>query len=310
MTSESSRYDLGDSDIPVDIDNNLVDSISDPPLQGANPDFDPKVFWSVNALLLFLICLSAIWCCFMQKHFYNETDRLNRSDEIYRARRQRRLEECHEKRTMSPDERRRRLLANFSKHKVEMVRSCICLLQTLQDSRVSHIYWFSPLYVLWNTVLTSRVFYYLDGQTVKEEDLIQTNCNDSDTEDSSTTDGLGDDDNDVETGDMSSNSSMSLDSEETGHLKLRDRTGRLVPNCCAVCLSRYKVGDVVAWSSNPSCIHAFHRECVVDWLVKMQPETPCPCCRQEFTDLENIRNERNIKWTGRFAFDFSSITLW
>mmetsp|Transcript_18120 Transcript_18120/g.39494 ORF Transcript_18120/g.39494 Transcript_18120/m.39494 type:complete len:265 (-) Transcript_18120:1651-2445(-) len=264
MTAE---YDLGDSDVPVDIDNNLVDSISAPPLQGANPDFDPKVFWSVNALLLFLICLSAIWCCFMQKHFYNETDRLNRSDEIYRARRRRRLEE---KNMTSPEERRRKLLANFSKHKVEM--------------------------------------------TVKEEDLIQTYCNDSDTEDSSTTDVLSDDnylnDKDVETGDMSSNSSMSLGDEETGHLKLRDGTGRLVPNCCAICLSRYKVGDVVAWSSNPSCIHAFHRECVIDWLVKMQPETPCPCCRQEFTDLESIRNERKIKWTGRYAFDFSSISLW
>lgn len=107
---------------------------------------------------------------------------------------------------------------------------------------------------------------------------------------------------DIEIGEQDSNS---LSEEETGQLKLP--SGDLVPNCCAVCLSEYRVGDVVTWSSNPKCVHAFHRECVVNWLVKMQPETPCPCCRQEFTDLEALRKERKIKWAAAFAFDFSAV---
>ena len=58
------------------------------------------------------------------------------------------------------------------------------------------------------------------------------------------------------------------------------------PNCCAVCLSSYSAGDTVIWSSNKACKHAFHEDCILDWLTKIQKGTPCPCCRQEFTDLE------------------------
>jgi hypothetical protein len=34
---------------------------------------------------------------------------------------------------------------------------------------------------------------------------------------------------------------------------------RRVPNCCAVCLSGYEVGERVVWSPNRKCRHAFHR---------------------------------------------------
>ena len=95
-------------------------------------------------------------------------------------------------------------------------------------------------------------------------------------------------------------------SHSTGHLKLSN--GSLVPNCCAICLGSYSVDDPVVWSSNPDCAHAFHQDCVVGWLVKMQPETPCPCCRQEFTDLETLRKEAKIVWSGD-AFDVNSIAL-
>ena len=49
-------------------------------------------------------------------------------------------------------------------------------------------------------------------------------------------------------------------------------------------------------------------ECILEWLVKMQPATPCPCCRQEFTDLETIRKEKKIKWSG-IAFNPSAVTF-
>lgn len=95
--------------------------------------------------------------------------------------------------------------------------------------------------------------------------------------------------------------------EDSGQLRLGN--GSLVPNCCAICLMSYEVGEIVIWSSNKECIHAFHQECVVGWLVKMQPETPCPCCRAEFTDLERVRKEAKVVWGTRNAFNPNALSL-
>ena len=37
-------------------------------------------------------------------------------------------------------------------------------------------------------------------------------------------------------------------------------------------------------------IQAFHQECIVEWLVKMQDGTPCPCCRREFVKLDGTND--------------------
>jgi hypothetical protein len=65
---------------------------------------------------------------------------------------------------------------------------------------------------------------------------------------------------------------------------------RRIANQCAICLCDYNRGDTIVISSNTSCPHAFHQECIVEWLVKMQEGTPCPCCRQTFVELETIEN--------------------
>ena len=86
---------------------------------------------------------------------------------------------------------------------------------------------------------------------------------------------------------------------------------RLEPNGCAICLCAFEVGDKVSWSSNPSCQHVFHDDCIRDWLMasgrkflKRQRREQrrsgnlsydsdpvgkitgfpmlCPCCRQHF----------------------------
>ena len=71
---------------------------------------------------------------------------------------------------------------------------------------------------------------------------------------------------------------------------------------CAICLGEYEPSERVSWSSNPSCTHVFHEDCVTNWLVSLgrtkskqqrfapEPtvaqlfnyELECPCCRQEF----------------------------
>jgi hypothetical protein len=131
-------------------------------------------------------------------------------------------------------------------------------------------------------------------QTVKAEDLIEEDPRDTVKLDSDNNSAV---DDDIETGSM----------ESCGHLKLAN--GNMVPNCCAICLTSYEEGDTVIWSSNQACAHAFHQDCVVGWLVKMQPETPCPCCRQEFTDLENVRKESKVKWSADNAFNIGALSL-
>ncbi len=132
---------------------------------------------------------------------------------------------------------------------------------------------------------------------------------------------------------------------------LPDMDPRKVPNCCAICLCGYDVGDSVVFSSSFAtdpknsggkgtesvggdnnhigrgnafnairrlmkrqnqldgqnnggdghpipgpCLHAFHRECILDYL-QGQIGTPCPCCRREFTDLVPLYKEKEMAST-------------
>jgi len=60
-----------------------------------------------------------------------------------------------------------------------------------------------------------------------------------------------------------------------------------IPNQCAICICDYERGDTIVTSCNGDCPHAFHQECIVEWLIKMQDGTPCPCCRRTFVELED-----------------------
>lgn len=253
-------HDVDVGNVPSNF-TNLADSFTK---TAGSPNGNAGVVWGVNCFILFLIFLTVMWCCFVQRYIFNGTDPRLASDRSYRARLQRRREASKE----NPDKRQRKLHASFLRHKVQM--------------------------------------------TVKESDLIKNDEKESETEESNSAtsmegnDGQSQEQNDIETG--GSNASFSSMDEELGQLRLGN--GKLVPNCCAICLCDYQPGEIVTWSSNPRCIHAFHRECVTDWLIKMQPETPCPCCRQEFTDLEEIRKQHTIKWLPDFAFDLNALRFW
>lgn len=77
---------------------------------------------------------------------------------------------------------------------------------------------------------------------------------------------------------------------EMMHLKIPgEENERLCPNFCVICLDPYKVDDVVVWSSDPDCRHAFHQGCLVEALSKAQnDEAPCPCCRIMFCDIQAL----------------------
>mmetsp|Transcript_17816 Transcript_17816/g.26689 ORF Transcript_17816/g.26689 Transcript_17816/m.26689 type:complete len:154 (-) Transcript_17816:304-765(-) len=60
---------------------------------------------------------------------------------------------------------------------------------------------------------------------------------------------------------------------------------RQVSGTCAICLSSYKIGETVIWSSNPDCPHAFHKNCIFTWIKKRYTSS-CPCCRRAFIDSD------------------------
>lgn len=206
-------------------------------------DFNANVFWGVNAFISFIFLVVLCWCCFGNKDFLtNMHQRREEADRAYRATVREREERRKQAKIVTPEQRRRKLLQSFRRHKV--------------------------------------VF------TVEDDNLIK--------EDPSTIQKPSHDDLEASMTSLNNN----------GQLRLP--TSGVVPNCCAICLGDYEAGDEVVWSSNQECPHAFHKECILDWLIKMQPETPCPCCRQEFTDLETIRKEAKIVWAGN-AFNLNAI---
>eukprot|EP00980_Cylindrotheca_fusiformis_P001275 scaffold333_cov133-Cylindrotheca_fusiformis.AAC.1 len=57
---------------------------------------------------------------------------------------------------------------------------------------------------------------------------------------------------------------------------------RLVQNLCPICLCNYEIGTMIVWSSNEACEHAFHFECIEEWLMNQREGPLCPCCRRDF----------------------------
>lgn len=54
---------------------------------------------------------------------------------------------------------------------------------------------------------------------------------------------------------------------------------------CAICLCPYYEGDVRIFSKK--CPHAFHKDCLFEWLVKGHDE--CPCCRIEMVTKAEVK---------------------
>lgn len=48
---------------------------------------------------------------------------------------------------------------------------------------------------------------------------------------------------------------------------------------CNICLEEYKVGEDIGWSRNDECHHAFHKDCIMEWLAN---HDDCPICRKKY----------------------------
>ena len=74
-----------------------------------------------------------------------------------------------------------------------------------------------------------------------------------------------------------------------------NNTEKTVSDLCAICLDEYHEEDIIVWSSNnKNCRHAFHRDCLANYFMKIKEDDtyPCPCCRQNFFfDSENENEE-------------------
>ena len=55
------------------------------------------------------------------------------------------------------------------------------------------------------------------------------------------------------------------------------------PRMCPICCEEYEKGDDIAWSKNEDCVHAYHTDCIVPWLLE---HSDCPMCRNDYLCLE------------------------
>lgn len=78
---------------------------------------------------------------------------------------------------------------------------------------------------------------------------------------------------------------VDLESLEAGtHTRYTSKPPSHLQDDCAICLSEYVVGDKVTGSPGDECHHAFHYDCILDWLSRDNKN--CPCCRKRFIPEE------------------------
>mmetsp|Transcript_20086 Transcript_20086/g.31026 ORF Transcript_20086/g.31026 Transcript_20086/m.31026 type:complete len:345 (+) Transcript_20086:332-1366(+) len=70
---------------------------------------------------------------------------------------------------------------------------------------------------------------------------------------------------------------------------------RVISGVCTICICPYEVDERVTWSTNESCSHAFHEECILLWLGKGKKR--CPVCRNYFCPTLHLNKEEVNKLT-------------
>jgi len=55
---------------------------------------------------------------------------------------------------------------------------------------------------------------------------------------------------------------------------------------CLICLESLEYGQEISTSETENCSHVFHKDCVLEWLLKSDV---CPCCRTQMVDPIKIK---------------------
>jgi len=120
-----------------------------------------------------------------------------------------------------------------------------------------------------------------DGMPQSDSSVISTNDEAEDTtiklRESIPTDSVSNKKDDNSTNSDNANS-RSVCSPTTDYFGVEDDE-RDPGTACDICILEFEVGDEVAWSPNLHCSHAFHKDCILDWLVR---KPTCPSCRQDY----------------------------
>ncbi len=63
------------------------------------------------------------------------------------------------------------------------------------------------------------------------------------------------------------------------NITIVDDSSLYSPKSCPICCDDYAKGDDIAWSKNEQCCHAFHTDCIIEWLMN---HDDCPICRSNY----------------------------
>jgi len=65
------------------------------------------------------------------------------------------------------------------------------------------------------------------------------------------------------------------------NITVMDDVSSYSPKACPICCKDYVKGDNIAWSKNEQCCHAFHTDCIIEWLMDRDD---CPMCRNNYLE--------------------------
>jgi len=63
------------------------------------------------------------------------------------------------------------------------------------------------------------------------------------------------------------------------NISIDGKTSEHSHKMCSICCEAYVKGDDIAWSKNDNCCHAYHTDCIMEWLMK---HDDCPMCRNDY----------------------------
>ena len=67
----------------------------------------------------------------------------------------------------------------------------------------------------------------------------------------------------------------------------------VVTEDCSICLSSFKVGDRICWSSNETCPHVYHEQCIIQWLIALLTKQKREMLRRNRRNRNNTQDNLN-----------------